>query len=483
MGLLFVYSCAFLFVKIYAEKSILDASAPVSGSEYQETEDIMQPADKTEESNDVEEPAAFSEPVERIVEKMSADNYPMFMAAATSVPDVIEAVTTTEETEVTSPPTTVTEAPATTTKKTEATTSATTVPPETKAPEPTIEESEEAFDDETVDDSETADDAESVDDEPNDEDPQLDDSEGGMTAEEFEEYLKSLGIIGGSQPAQPAPYYPGDSLVASKSYKDEMITIYDTAQKRYRTENAFDLVCEITSSEVGTSMDPETIKAQAVAAYTYIKYYEQKGTAARIGTKSTVPDEIRECVEAIDGLAMFYDDKYIMASFSASTGGYSAASKNVWGGDLPYLQSVKNDYDQFDEKNYGKVTTYTVDEVRKKIESNTDIKLSDNYSEWIRILSWNDNIYADQLSIDGHTTAYINGKERKITGYQFRTYILNIRSTAFTVSYNNGVFTFTTYGYGHGVGMAQVGANLYATLGGYTFDQILHHYYTGITIK
>ena len=414
---------------------------------------------------------------------MSAENYPMFMAAATSVPDVIEAVTTTEETEATSAPTTVTEAPATTTKKTEATTSATTVPPETKAPEPTFEESEEAFDDETVDDSETADDAESVDDEPNDEDPQLDDTEGGMTEEEFEEYLKSLGIIGGSQPAQPAPFYPGDSLVASKSYKDEMITIYDTAQKRYRTENAFDLVCEITSSEVGTSMDPETIKAQAVAAYTYIKYYEQKGTAARIGTKSTVPDEIRECVEAIDGLAMFYDDKYIMASFSASTGGYSAASKNVWGGDLPYLQSVKNDYDQFDEKNYGKVTTYTVDEVRKKIESNTDIKLSDNYSEWIRILSWNDNIYADQLSIDGHTTAYINGKERKITGYQFRAYILNIRSTAFTVSYDNGVFTFTTYGYGHGVGMAQVGANLYATLGGYTFDQILHHYYTGITIK
>ena len=483
MGLLLVYSCAFLFVKIYAEKSILDASAPVSGSEYQETEDIMQPADKTEESNDAEEPTDFSEPVERIVEKMSAENYPMFMAAATSVPDVIEAVTTTEETEATSAPTTVTEAPATTTKKTEATTSATTVPPETKAPEPTIEESEEAFDDETVDDSETADDAESVDDEPNDEDPQLDDSEGGMTEEEFEEYLKSLGIIGGSRPAQPAPFYPGDSLVASKSYKDEMITIYDTAQKRYRTENAFDLVCEITSSEVGTSMDPETIKAQAVAAYTYIKYYEQKGTAAKIGTKSTVPDEIRECVEAIDGLAMFYDGKYIMASFSASTGGYSAASKNVWGGNLPYLQSVKNDYDQFDEKNYGKVTTYTVDEVRKKIESNTDIKLSDNYSEWIRILSWNDNIYADQLSIDGHTTAYINGKERKITGYQFRTYILNIRSTAFTVSYNNGVFTFTTYGYGHGVGMAQVGANLYATLGGYTFDQILHHYYTGITIK
>ena len=47
----------------------------------------------------------------------------------------------------------------------------------------------------------------------------------------------------------------------------------------------------------------------------------------------------------------------------------------------------------------------------------------------------------------------------------------------------NGVFTFVTYGYGHGVGMSQIGADLYAEIGGYTFDQILHHYYTGITIK
>ena len=61
--------------------------------------------------------------------------------------------------------------------------------------------------------------------------------------------------------------------------------------------------------------------------------------------------------------------------------------------------------------------------------------------------------------------------------------MLSIRSTAFTVSYADGVFTFTTYGYGHGVGMSQVGANLYATYGGYTFDQILHHYYTGVTIR
>ena len=482
MGLILVYSCAFLFVKIYAEKSILDAEAPSVPATASKKDADEPPATPYEDDKEAIDTNRVSEPIEYIVNKMNADQYPMLMAAATSVSDTFEAITTTTETEVTTAPTTVTEAPITTTKKTEATTSATTVPTETKAAEPSFEESEEIGGTESVDDAETVDDIEL-----DAENPQLDDleaeqSEDGMTSEEFEEYLRSLGIINGASPSGPAPFNPSDRLFTTDSYKNQTVTIYDSVNKRYRTENAFDLVCEITNYEVGDSMNPEAIKAQAVAAYTYIKYYEQKGECAKIGTKGNVPELVIECVNAVDGLAIYYDDKYIMSSFSASTGGYSAASKNVWGGDLPYLQSVKNDYDQFDSKNYGKVTTYTVDEIRKKIESKTDIKLSDNYSEWIRVLSYNDNIFAGQLSIDGHTSAHIGGKDRTITGHVFRTYV-SIRSTAFTVSYADGVFTFTTYGYGHGVGMSQVGANLYATYGGYTFDQILHHYYTGVTIR
>jgi len=42
-----------------------------------------------------------------------------------------------------------------------------------------------------------------------------------------------------------------------------------------------------------------------------------------------------------------------------------------------------------------------------------------------------------------------------------------------------GNFCFKTYGYGHGVGMSQNGANYYATYGGYDYKQILAHYYPG----
>lgn len=478
MSLILVYTCAFLFVKIYADKSILSASAmPSDDSLYVPSE--PETVEEAFEEAKAQAPA-FTGPVENIVNKVAGNRGIMGIASATSVPDSIETPETTKETEKTEATTPKTEAPTTKHSETttEKTTAPTTAPPPTTTSEQPVEDSApEENEEEYIDEQPEFDDDDAVLDDPEEETGEI--LPPGMTDEQLRELLERLGVEG----AQLPQTNPSDALISAGSYKNQFLTIYDTKQKRLRTENAFDLVCEITSSEVGSSMEPEAIKAQAVAAYTYCKYYEQKGEYAEIATKSDVPDIVKQCVEAVDGLAIYYDGKYIMSAFSASTGGYTAASKNVWGGDLPYLQSVMNEYDYLDSKYYGCVTTYTVDEVRSKIESKTNIRLSENYSEWIRVLSHNDNIYVGQLSIDGHTSAYISGKERTITGHVFRTYILGIRSTAFTVSYSNGVFTFTTYGYGHGVGLSQIGANLYAKYGGYTFDQILHHYYTGVTIR
>lgn len=484
MSLILIYSCAFLFVTTYAKKAMLSSALPSKDELYKPGdipyENALNSAAETEPAVTSAEPSVEEDdeyiPVEYIMRKAHAGLYPMFDPEATNVSDDIE-IQTTPEPVVTTAPTT-TETPQTTKPKTSAETKAPeTEPPETVSEQATEDEPEEVLEEE---------DSENIDEDEQNE--VIDESEQNdgvvvkeLSPEELQELLDRFANEGNSG---ENPWSIGnDVLVNGESYKNQTVTIYDTKQKRLRTDNAFDLVCEITNYEIGSKYEKEATKAQAVAIYTYIKYYEQKGEYAELGTKSDPSDFIRECVEEIDGLAMFYDGKYIMAPFSASTGGYSAASKNVWGGDLPYLQSVKNDFDQLDSKNYGRVTTYTVEEVKNKIESKTDIRLSDNYSEWIRILSHNDNIYVGQISIDGHTEAFINGKTRTITGHIFRTYVLDIRSTAFTVSYSNGIFTFTTYGYGHGVGLSQVGANLYAKYGNYTFDQILHHYFTGITIK
>ena len=58
---------------------------------------------------------------------------------------------------------------------------------------------------------------------------------------------------------------------------------------------------------------------------------------------------------------------------------------------------------------------------------------------------------------------------------------LGLRSTAFTVAIEGGEIVITTKGFGHRVGMSQYGANAMAS-DGYSYQQILEHYYSGTTL-
>ena len=62
-----------------------------------------------------------------------------------------------------------------------------------------------------------------------------------------------------------------------------------------------------------------------------------------------------------------------------------------------------------------------------------------------------------------------------LKGTQVRS-ALGLRSSAFTAAYADDAFTFTVSGYGHGVGMSQYGANIYAKQG-WSYEEILAHYY------
>ncbi|HAN86775.1 MAG TPA: hypothetical protein DCQ13_03935 [Firmicutes bacterium] len=59
---------------------------------------------------------------------------------------------------------------------------------------------------------------------------------------------------------------------------------------------------------------------------------------------------------------------------------------------------------------------------------------------------------------------------------------LSLKSTRLAVVSDTRSVTFTTTGYGHGVGMCQWGAEVLAQAG-WTFDAILKHYYFGADIQ
>ena len=98
---------------------------------------------------------------------------------------------------------------------------------------------------------------------------------------------------------------------------------------------------------------------------------------------------------------------------------------------------------------------------------------NDDPATWLEITSRTDGKYVGTVRVGNTTT----------TGRKIRESILGLRSHAFDISYDadSRIFTVTTYGYGHGVGMSQTGSMLYARQG-WTYVQILNHYYPGTTV-
>lgn len=240
------------------------------------------------------------------------------------------------------------------------------------------------------------------------------------------------------------------------------------------TDDAFDLVCRIVNNEISASFSDEAIKAQAVAAYSYVKYHNVNGLTPSVLVKSNPPQRIVDLVSSVWGKCCYYNGKVAQTVYMASSSGYTASSVNVWGGSIPYLVSVECPFDADGDPNYGKQTKFSESEIRSSLERYLGITLSDNPENWLTVTGHIDGNYVSTVDVDGQAT---------ITGRKLRESVLsyNLRSASFDISYSDGYFIFTTYGWGHGVGMSQNGANYLAKLG-YSYDQILKYYYTGIDV-
>lgn len=240
------------------------------------------------------------------------------------------------------------------------------------------------------------------------------------------------------------------------------------------TDDAFDLICRIVNNEISTSFSDEAIKAQAVAAYSYVKYHNVNGLTPTVLVKGNPPQRIVDLVSSVWGKCCYYNGKVAQTVYMASSSGYTASSVNVWGGSLPYLVSVECPFDADGDPNYGKQTKFSESEIRSSLERYLGITLSDNPESWLTVTGHIDGNYVSTVDVDGQVT---------ITGRKLRESVLsyNLKSASFDISYSDGYFIFTTYGWGHGVGMSQNGANYLAKLG-YSYDQILKYYYTGIDV-
>jgi SpoIID/LytB domain protein len=245
------------------------------------------------------------------------------------------------------------------------------------------------------------------------------------------------------------------------------------------------------------------------------------------GITKIVSEVARQAIELTRGIVMTDDDKICDARYSKSCGGITESFGNVWEpihleyltpvvdykyepdyfdlnfademnavkwikGNAPafcnvhdtkILSQVLVDYDQDTKEFYRWKVEYSQLELQELIYSKTHMEFGDIID--LIPLERGDSARIIKLKIKGTKKEFIFGKELEIRRILSRTHLY---SSAFVVEKNEIVneipqkFTLYGAGWGHGVGLCQIGA-AYMASKGYQFDEILFHYFTGIRLK
>lgn len=273
---------------------------------------------------------------------------------------------------------------------------------------------------------------------------------------------------------------------ASSDMKDVSYSLAFICRGSEREISLEEYLVGVVMSEVPHTFELEAIKAQAVAARTYAIRELDSGTRHRGNALCNDPshcsafiskdeyiskygeDEyekaytiVKRAVNDTDGEIITYNGEPCCAVYHSSSDGQTESSYNLWGTKTPYLMSVKSN-----EALNSSIVDIKESQMKKILSCYG--KIDAGKSE--PIISYNDTGRCKSLSIFGIT---VSGKEARTA--------FGLKSSDFTISYNNGIYTFNVKGYGHGIGLSQYGANEMAK-SGHVYSEILLHYYTGVTI-
>lgn len=219
------------------------------------------------------------------------------------------------------------------------------------------------------------------------------------------------------------------------------------------------------------------------------------------GLTRATGETVRKVIDQTWGQVLTYDGELCDARFSKCCGGRMETFSTCWEEkDMPYLQPLLDTPDHQD----GECFCNTQDkEILGQVLNNYDQETVDFYS-WIQKY---DKAYLSELitrrsgidvgeiisiepmergqsgriwklKIVGTITTLVVGKELEIRRILSENHL---KSSAFDVKIEGDQVILEGRGWGHGVGLCQIGAAVMATKG-YTYDKILTHYYPGATI-
>ncbi len=282
------------------------------------------------------------------------------------------------------------------------------------------------------------------------------------------------------------------SKTANSSPKDAAleVAVFRSTKSKIEKVQLEDYLVGVVAAEMPADFNEEALKAQALAARTYIvnrltskdKLGVPKGALVTDTTIHQVykndaeqrrdwgkdyawkKKKVIAAVRATSGQILTYKNKPIDALFFSTSNGYTENSEDYWPGAIPYLRSVSSPWDKNTEKFIFK-KEFSV----KEFEARLGVKIGSGKT-----------IGKITARTKGKRVAKVNFNGKILSGKDIRTK-LDLRSTDFAWERKGNNIVITTKGFGHGVGMSQYGANGMAEQGK-NYKDIVKHYYTGVQI-
>lgn len=273
------------------------------------------------------------------------------------------------------------------------------------------------------------------------------------------------------------------------------ISIYRTEGKKVDVVPIEEYVVGVLSAEMPADFELEALKAQAMAARTYIIRRIAGNNFADVPEGAHVTDtvkhqvymddqqrkkawgsdydwkiqKVRQAVVETQGKVLTYDGKPIDATFFSTSNGYTENSEEYWAQKIPYLRSVKVPWDKNSPKYEWKKTIKLAD-----LEKLLGVKVASAATA-------PDTLVKGVQKTTGNRIAKLQIGDKTFTGRELREK-LQLPSSSFDLAVQKGELHITTFGYGHGVGMSQWGANGMAREGKKA-PEIVKYFYQGIAIE
>ena len=275
----------------------------------------------------------------------------------------------------------------------------------------------------------------------------------------------------------------------------------------------------VISSEMKAEASPELLKAHAVISRSWLlarveDFRSGKGPHANFvvcaddhcqryqGRSMAAGDAVKDAIDETWGLVLKSDGTLCDTRYSKCCGGRTELFSTCWEGeDKPYLRSVPdtpgassglhpadafcncsdaavlsqvlNDYDMETRDFFEWTQRYGREELSALLKERTGIDFG--VVESLEPLHRGPSGRIDSLRIDGSLRSATIGRELAIRRALSTSHL---KSSAFDLSWEGDVLTIHGYGWGHGVGLCQIGAAVMASRG-YSYEDILEHYYPG----